>query len=87
MLLRMMNWALMQNAILGPWIHVGSTMQHLNVASAGDELTVRAKVTDNYERKGHKFVELDGLIVASGTTPIAHCRHVAIYQPRDSMAA
>jgi hypothetical protein len=77
----------MENAILGPWIHVGSTIQHLNVASVEDEFTVRAIVSDNYERKGHKFVELNGLIVANDTTPIAHCQHIAIYQPRESMAA
>jgi acyl dehydratase len=87
MLLRMMNWALMENAILGPWIHVGSTIQHLNMASVGDELTVRAKITGNYERKGHKFVELDGLIIANGATPVAKCQHVAIYLPRESVAA
>ncbi|HEX7883930.1 MAG TPA: hypothetical protein VF499_14490 [Afipia sp.] len=87
MLLRTMNWALMENAVLGPWIHVGSTIRYLATAAVEDELTVRAKVTGNYERKGHKFVELDGLIVANGSTPVAHCQHVAIYQPRETMAA
>jgi acyl dehydratase len=87
MLLRTMNWALMENAILGPWIHVGSTIRYLATASVDDALTVRAKVTVNDERKGHKFVELDGLIVANGTTPIARCHHVAIYQPREAVAA
>jgi acyl dehydratase len=81
-LLRTMNWALMENAILGPWIHVGSTIRHVSVAKAIDELTVRAKVIANYERKGHRFVELDGVVVANDTAPICHCRHVAIYQPR-----
>jgi acyl dehydratase len=87
MLLRTMNWALMENAILGPWIHVGSTIQHLAAAKVGDVLTARARVTGNYERKGHLFVELDGLIVANGKMPVAHCQHTAIYQPRESMAA
>jgi acyl dehydratase len=87
MLLRTMNWALMENAILGPWIHVGSTIRYLAAADVEDELTVRAKVTGNYDRKGHKFVELDGVIVANGTRPIAHCQHVAIYRPRETMAA
>jgi acyl dehydratase len=87
MLLRTMNWALMENAILGPWIHVGSTIRYLATASVEDVLTVRAKVTGNYDRKGHKFVELDGLIVANGKTPIARCQHVAIYQPREAAAA
>lgn len=44
--------------------------------------TVCATVTGNYERKGHRFVELDGLVVANRATPIAHCQHTAIYQPR-----
>ena len=48
----------------------------------GDELTVRAKVTGNYERKGHRFVDLDGLVVANGKTPIARIAHTAIYRPR-----
>lgn len=87
MLLRTMNWALMENAVLGPWIHVGSTIRYLATAAVTDELTVRAKVTANYERKGHKFVELDGIVVANGSKPIAHCRHIAIYQPREAMAA
>lgn len=87
MLLRTMNWALMENAKLGPWIHVGSTIRYLATAGVEDELSVRARVTGNYERKGHKFVELDGLIVANGSRPIARCQHIAIYQPRETMAA
>ncbi len=86
-LLRTLNWALMENAILGPWIHVGSTIRYLAAASINDELTVRAKVTANYQRKDHKFVDLDALVVANGKTPIAHCQHVSIYQPRETMAA
>ena len=87
MLLRTMNWALMENAVLGPWIHVGSTIRYLAAAGVEDELTVRTKVTGNYDRKGHKFVELDGIIIANGKTPIAHCQHIAIYRPRETMAA
>jgi hypothetical protein len=44
-------------------------------------------VVGNYEKKGHRFVELDALVVANGTTPLAHCRHIAIYQPREQAAA
>ncbi|MDB5618642.1 hypothetical protein [Tardiphaga sp.] len=84
---RVMNKVLVDNAILGPWIHVGSRMQLLAAASLDDELVARARVTANYERKGHRFVELDALVVANGTTPVAHCQHVAIYQPREKVAA
>jgi acyl dehydratase len=84
---RVMNKVLVENAILGPWIHVGSRMQLLSAARSGDELTARAKVTGNYEKKGHRFVELDALVVAYGRTPVAHCQHIAIYQPREQAAA
>lgn len=84
---RVMNRALVDNAILGPWIHVGSKMQLLSAAKAGDEITARAKVTGNYDKKGHRFVELDALVVANGTTPLAHCWHIAITQPREQAAA
>ena len=84
LLQRIMNKVLVDNAILGPWIHVGSRMQLLAAALSGDELTARAKVTGNYEKKGHRFVELDAIIVANGRTPVAHCQHTAIYQPREA---
>ena len=87
LLQRVMNKALVDNAILGPWIHVGSRMQLLSAAKSGDVITARAKVIGNYDKKGHRFVELDALVVANGKTPLAHCRHIAIYQPREQAAA
>jgi acyl dehydratase len=87
LLQRVMNKVLVDNAILGPWIHVGSRMQLLSAAKTGDVLTARAKVTGNYDKKGHRFVELDALVVADGKTPLAHCHHIAIYQPREQAAA
>jgi acyl dehydratase len=87
LLQRVMNRALVDNAILGPWIHVGSRMQLLSAAKSGDVITARAKVIGNYDKKGHRFVELDALVVGNGQTPLAHCHHVAIYQPREQAAA
>ncbi len=82
-----MNRLLVENAVLGPWIHVGSKMQLLSAVAVGDELTARAKVTDAYDKKGHKFVELDAVVVANGERAVAHCHHVAITQPRQQAAA
>ncbi|MEH2546178.1 acyl dehydratase [Bradyrhizobium sp. AZCC 2262] len=87
LLQRVMNKTLVDNAILGPWIHVGSRMQLLSAAKTGDVITARAKVVGNYDKKGHRFVELDALVVANGKTPLAHCHHIAIYQPREQAAA
>ena len=66
---RIMNKVLVDNAILGPWIHVGSQDAAFQSAAkrSGDELIARAKVIGNYEKKGHRFVELDALVVANGT--------------------
>ena len=87
LLQRVMNRTLVDNAILGPWIHVGSRMQLLSAAKAGDVITARAKVIGNYDKKGHRFVELDALVVANGRMALAHCHHIAIYQPREQAAA
>ena len=76
------NWALRHNVVLGPWMHVGSTVQHFVAAHIGGELSARAVVTANYERKGHRFVELDVLVYAGQKTPIARIGHIAIYRPR-----
>jgi acyl dehydratase len=76
------NWVLRHNVVLGPWMHVGSTVQHFAVANIGDELSAHAVVTANYERKGHRFVELDVLVYDGEKTPLARIGHIAIYRPR-----
>lgn len=79
--LRMANWALTQNVVLGPWIHVGSTVQNYALIHEGQRVSGRAKVTDNYEKKGHRFVDLDVIVAADGAVA-SLIRHTAIYQPR-----
>jgi acyl dehydratase len=82
-LLRQANYVLSSNVRLGPWIHVSSESQHLGVVEDGDRVITSATVSDNYERKGHRFVELDVTQVATpGDRPIARITHTAIYQPR-----
>lgn len=81
------NFALNRNVTLGPWMHVGSKIRHFAAARLGDSLGVRARVTANYEHKGHLFVDLDALIVANGRTPIARSQHLSIYRPRQLAAA
>ena len=81
------NWALNHNVVLGPWMHVGSKLQHFAAAHIGDELSVRARITANYERKGHKFVEADVLVLANERTLVARIAHTAIWLPRQLAAA
>ena len=86
-ILHIANWALRHNVVLGPWMHVGSSVQHFAASHIGDELSARALVTANYDRKGHRFVELDVLVYANRTTPLARIEHIAIYRPRQVAAA
>jgi acyl dehydratase len=80
--LRMGNFALLKNVLLGPWIHVGSVIRNFSAARVGETLTARSSVAANYERKEHLFVELDVLVLSEGTRPVAQVRHTAIYRPR-----
>ena len=81
-ILRMCNWALSHSVLLGPWIHVGSKVRNHSAALVGETLTARSRVTNNYDRKGHLFVDLDVLVLANGSRPVAHVAHTAIYRPR-----
>lgn len=81
-LLRLANRALSMNVKLGPWIHVGSKIRYFEVARYGDRVEARARVAREYEHKGHRFVDLDVLLVANGRAAIAHIDHTAIYRPR-----
>ena len=82
LILRMGNWVLGTNVKLGPWIHVGSAVRHFATGKVGDAITGRAQVVANYTHKGHKFVELDVLVLANEARPLARIRHTAIYRPR-----
>ncbi|MBO0740327.1 MAG: hypothetical protein J2P51_02730 [Hyphomicrobiaceae bacterium] len=84
--LRLCNLALKENVALPPWIHVGSRVANFAVARVGDELSVRARVEANYEKKGHRLVDLDALVIANGTTVVARVLHTAVYQLRQLAA-
>jgi len=80
-LLRTCNWILATNVKLGPWIHAQSDCHHFAAARWGERMETRGRVAKLYERKGHRFVDLDILITGEGDRPLMHVRHVAIYEP------
>ena len=81
-ILRLCNLALKENVALPPWIHVGSRVTNFAVARVGDELSVRARAAANYEKKGHRIVDLDALVIANGATVVARVLHTAVYALR-----
>jgi len=81
-ILRLANQALVQNVVLGPWIHVGSTIAFHGLARTGDELTLRSRITSNTVSKGHAIVAFDAIVVADGARTVASISHTAIWRPR-----
>jgi hypothetical protein len=80
-LLRDANYVLSRNVRLGPWIHVESAVQHFGLVRDGAEVAARALVTREWERRGHRFVELDVVHLADDR-PVARTVHTAIYRVR-----
>jgi hypothetical protein len=77
---RLGNQILMANADLPPWMHVESRVRHLGLPEHGEAVSVRGKVAGTWKRRGHRFVDLDLLILGSGDRPLAQLRHVAIVE-------
>src|ERR1044072_6723444 len=75
--LRLASYALLQNVVPGPWIHVGSTIRFHSAARVGEELTLRSRITSNTVNKGHAIVAFDALVVADGARVVAGIGHSA----------
>lgn len=82
-LARQANYVLSRTVRLGPWIHVSTRATHRRVVTDGDAIEVRGVVTDEFERKGHRFVVLDVEVTADGD-PAWSASHTAIWQPRSA---
>jgi len=80
-LLRLCNLVLRENVVLPPWIHTGSVVTNLGLARAGETIAARARVARNYDKKGHRLVDLDVLVTADGR-PAVRVLHTAIYRLR-----
>ena len=81
-ILRRANLILRENVFLGPWIHVESWIWNLRALNVDEFFTTRAVVTDNFDRKGHLFVDLDVLVAARDEEPVTRIMHRSIYVPR-----
>jgi hypothetical protein len=80
-LLRFANTVLATNVVLGPWIHVSSDVALLAAVGDDESLEVRAQVVAEYERSGHRFVELDVAVTADDRM-VQRVAHTAIHTPR-----
>jgi acyl dehydratase len=81
-LLALSNRVLMANVVLGPWIHVSSEVRNFGAVRIGENVEVRSRVVDLFDRKQHGFVVLD-VVVGTGERAIQHVTHTAIWRPRE----
>ena len=72
------NEMFMQNFALGMWIHTSSETQHYALARDGERLTMRGRVIETSERRGHEIVTADLAIFGEADRAIATIKHSAI---------
>jgi acyl dehydratase len=82
--LSLANHVLMSNYRLGPWIHAASDLKNWSAVLDGETISIRGRIADSFERKGHEFVVLDLLVTADKTRVVQQVRHTAIYRPRSA---
>ena len=83
-LLAQANEILMRNTILGPWIHTGSDIRHFGLPTRKSRLSLRGKIADSFERKGHELVSLDLALIEDQKRVLASIKHTAIIHLRAS---
>ncbi len=81
-LLSFANQIFLGNFVLGPWLHGASEVRNFSAVRDGEEIQMRGRIEDRFERKGHEFVVLDLLLIAGKERVAAHIRHTAIWRPR-----
>lgn len=81
-LLRLCNYVLSRNYLLGPWIHTSSKIQNFTTATMGRPIQARGRVASHYEQRGHLMVDLD-ILLLDGPKVLARVLHTAIYKPRE----
>ena len=79
--LQLSNDILIRNFRLGPWLHVSSEIRNWSAAETGDQISVRGRVVDRFDRKGHEFVIADVMLLANEHL-LQTVRHTAIYRLR-----
>lgn len=77
------NEILMRNIALGPWIHTASDARHYALARDGERLSLRGRVMDLYERRGHELIVTALGLFGENDRPVAHIKHTAIIKLRE----
>jgi acyl dehydratase len=63
-----------------PAIHTRSQIQHLAPAYPGQTLTFAGRFVDAFERKGHHYAVIDGVMLSEDGRELARLRHTTIFR-------
>lgn len=80
------NEILMRNIALGMWIHTMSETQHLALAEDRERLSLRGRIVDTFERRGHELITADLAVFGEADRPIAYIKHTAIIRLKESFS-
>ena len=64
----------------GPSIHTRSQVVHVGAGFAGEGVVVNGRFIEAFERHGHHYAVLDGLVSAPSGAAIARLRHTTIFR-------
>jgi acyl dehydratase len=76
------NEVVMQNVALGMWIHTESAVRHGAIARDGETISLRSRVIEAFEKRGHELITLDIGVFGERDRPLLHIRHTAIIKLR-----
>ncbi len=63
-----------------PSIHTRSQVQHLAPAASGQTFVFAGHFTDAFERKGHHYAVIDGVMLGEDGRELARLRHTTIFR-------
>jgi len=72
------NHLLRENVRLGAWVHTASTVRWFGAPHDGEHLTLRGRVADTYQKRGHVVTDCDLALFGHEARPLLAMRHSAI---------
>jgi hypothetical protein len=86
-LLTQANELLARNVKLGPWIHTASVIENCALPQDGEQLSLRGRVVESGQKRGHEFVTVDLAMFGRENRTIAAIRHSALIQLRERISS